>query len=55
MLHKTLSVIVAALVLTGCSFEEEGPEVVGEKSLYQRLGTRETLTLQPTSLVGVDD
>ncbi len=53
MLHKTLSIVVAAVVLTGCSFEDEGPEPVGEESLYQRLGTRETLNLQPTSLVGV--
>jgi len=53
MLHKTLSIVVAAVVLSGCSFDPEGPEVVGEETLYQRLGTRETLSLQPTSLVGV--
>lgn len=53
MLHKTFAVVVASVVLTGCAFEDEGPEPVGQESLYQRLGTRETLSLEPTSLVGV--
>lgn len=53
MLHKTLSVMVAAVVLAGCQFDEQAPEPEGEKTLYQRLGTRETLDLQPTSLIGV--
>jgi|GEM_PF-2123205 len=53
MLHKTLSVVVAAVVLAGCQFDQEAPAPQGEKTLYQRLGTRETLDLQPTSLIGV--
>lgn len=52
MFKTPIAIVVAALTLTGCAFDE-GTEAVGEESLYARLGTRATLVLEPTSLVGV--
>lgn len=52
MFKTPIAIVVAALTLTGCAFDE-GDEPVGEESLYARLGTRAMLVLEPTSLVGV--
>lgn len=53
MFKREFAMVVAALALTACSFEESyDPELVPE-SLQHRLGTRETLVLEPTSLIGV--
>ncbi len=52
MFKTPIAIVVAALTLTGCAFDE-GTDPVGEESLYARLGTRATLVLEPTSLVGV--
>jgi len=52
MFKTPVAIVVAALTLTGCAFDE-GVEPTGDESLYSRLGTRETLVLEPTSLVGV--
>jgi len=50
---KTLPIILAAIVLTGCAVDDEQPPAPSELSLYQRLASRQTLTLEPTSMVGV--
>lgn len=52
MFKTPIAIVVAALTLTGCAFDE-GVDPVGDETLYSRLGTRETLVLEPTSLVGV--
>ncbi len=53
MFKREIAMIVAALALTACSFEDGyDPDLVPE-SLQHRLGTRETLVLEPTSLIGV--
>ncbi len=53
MFRTQIAVVVAAVLLTGCSFDEGSIPVGEEASLYSRLGVRENLVLEPTSLVGV--
>jgi hypothetical protein len=53
-MNKISIAIVAAVVsLTGCAFDDSGDVLGSEESLHHRLGTRENLVLEPTSLVGV--
>lgn len=52
MLKHTLIAAIAALTVTGCTYDQ-GYDEVPTDSLYARLGTREALVLEPTSLVGV--
>ncbi len=54
MFRTQIAVVVGALILTGCAFDEGYvPANPDDQPLYSRLGGRETLTLEPTSLVGV--
>jgi hypothetical protein len=53
MFRTQIAVVVAAVLLTGCSFDEGSTYVEEPASLYSRLGVRENLVLEPTSLVGV--
>ncbi|HUH01118.1 MAG TPA: hypothetical protein VML75_03925 [Kofleriaceae bacterium] len=46
-------VSIAATLAPGCTYDE-GYDDVPTDSLYARLGTREALVLEPTSLVGVN-
>jgi hypothetical protein len=52
--HTFLAAIatVAATLAVGCTYDQ-GYDEVPTDSLYARLGTREALVLEPTSLVGV--
>ena len=55
-MSKTLATVLAlatAASLGACTFDETYEEPQDNESMYSRLGTRETLTLEPTSLVGV--
>jgi len=53
MFRTPIAVMVAAVALTACAFDGGyEPDQVPE-SLEHRLGTRENLVLEPTSLVGV--
>jgi hypothetical protein len=52
-MHKLkIAFLVSFVALTGCSFDS-ADETAGLETLYERLGTRETLTLEDPSLVGV--
>lgn len=53
MFKTTIITLVAGLALVGCAFDEEGPGTETGESLYERLGTRETLVIGPSSLVGI--
>lgn len=56
MLNRSLATILTlatAASLGACTFDETYDEPGVEESMFSRLGARETLTLQPTSLVGV--
>ena len=53
-MYKIQFAIVAAVVaLSGCAFDDSGDVLGQEESLHHRLGTRENLVLEPTSLVGI--
>ncbi len=47
-----ISMVVAAIMLTACTFDE-GVEPTEARTLYSELGPRVSLDLEPTSLVGV--
>jgi len=52
-MHKTIIALAVSFVaLSGCSFEDSAAPW-GHESLYERLGTREFLSLQQPSLIGV--
>ena len=53
MFKTTIATMVAALMITGCAFDEEVPDGADTTTLHNELGTRATLDLAPTSLVGV--
>ena len=52
MFRNEIAVVVAALALTACSFEEGFEPGEVDESLQHRLGSRETLELEPSSLIG---
>ena len=52
MLKTNIAIAAVLTALVGCSFETEAESDPGQ-SLYYRLGTRATMTLQEPSLVGV--
>jgi hypothetical protein len=54
-MYKTeIAAVVAAVLMTACAFDEGGFVPDSGHALYERLGTREALVLEPTSLVGVN-
>jgi hypothetical protein len=53
MFKTEIAAVVAAVALTACAFDEGTDPGEVTESLEHRLGTRETLTLQPDSLIGV--
>jgi hypothetical protein len=53
MFKREIAVVVAALALTACTFDEGVEDGEVTESLQHRLGTREELVLEPTSLIGV--
>jgi hypothetical protein len=53
MLNKTLAIAVALIAITGCTFDDGYVDEEVDQSLAYRLGDREALSLESTSLVGV--
>ena len=53
MFKREIAVVVGMLALAACSFDEGIDPGEVDESLQHRLGTRETLVLEPTSLIGV--
>lgn len=47
------STVAAAASLGACNFDDDGQGTDERASLYERLGTREALSLESTSLIGV--
>src|SRR5262245_16869710 len=53
MFKYEIAAVVAAVALTACTFDEAIEPGEVDESLEHRLGTRETLALEPSSLIGV--